>query len=299
MKFPLKFLSFVLLFCLKSFCFGQTFIEGTTQDEQFKPLPFVSFYYKQQFVGMSNELGQFKIAIIDSLPFDTLHSNYLGYLSSFIDVSDYLLTNQKEIILRLPTASLRKPKPKYKFIKTKFAGAETDISKDIYFKSPSSIVGLYLKNHFPKEAFLKNVQFYITNNGFTETKFRIHVYEANADGIPIKELLDSNYFANAIDGGNEWVSVDLSAEKIQFPTNGLVIGMEWLINEKKLDVTYVLDSQRTALVGPCLGGTWEFNEHLEVHTNGYNKWFKAWQPADIELLKHLNPMIRAEFYLLQ
>ena len=109
----------------------------------------------------------------------------------------------------------------------------------------------------------------------------------------IKELLDSNYYGQATHGGAEWVAIELNSAQIKFPPNGIIIAMEWLpIAEGKITKKNI-GSREITFEGQCLGGTWEFDQNLDLTYK--NKWYKYEPPVGIKILKQLNPMIRVEF----
>lgn len=278
---------------------SQIIIEGFTKDEKSNSLAYVSFYCKNKFIGMSNELGKFQFQIPDSLKFDILKCKYLGYTPSVISLNEWSKSKEQTIILKQSSIALNdfevKTKTNYKFGKPKFVGSLKNNSNMPYFihLGPGSVVGLFIKNEFSKLAYLKKAHFYITKDGFPGTKFRVHVYEVNNDGMPEKELLDSNYYGQGSDTGEKWVTVDLSKAAIQFPTSGLIIAMEWLpiaegqIAEKNSSKT----KTKSKFKGQYLGSTFLDEDYTVIFAS---KWFKP-HVISSNSSKYVNPTIKAEF----
>ncbi len=298
MKAYFKFLILSIILILSGFAaFAKIVVQGYTKDESLNVLPYVSFICHNKFIGMSNEKGHYNFQIHDSLKFDTIQCKYLGFKTSYKMVLDFVSNNEQTIVLNRTSKILNdvivKSKPSYTFGKVKFLGARTKKAKGNYYMTTGCIVGLHIKNEIPKISFLKKAHFYIRSVGFPDTKFRVRVYSANENGMPEKELLDSNYYGQGSAIGEDWVSVDLSSAAIQFPQNGLIIAMEWLplAEDKVTKIKYGLSE--IEFQGQCLGGTYEFDESYSLYYK--NQWQKAFIPKDVKLFQILNPMIKAEF----
>lgn len=86
---------------------------------------------------------------------------------------------------------------------------------------------VWIPNTYSVSGFLKSVNIYVTDLGYPDAHFRIHVYECSSlEKRPGKELTQSNIIASGTTG-NEWVTVDLTQEHILIGENGCFIGIEW------------------------------------------------------------------------
>lgn len=85
---------------------------------------------------------------------------------------------------------------------------------------------VWIPNPYSTPGYLKNVNIFITENGFPDAYFRIHIYECQLEKKPDKELTQSNIITSGT-FGNEWITVNLTQERIFISENGCFIGIEW------------------------------------------------------------------------
>jgi len=94
---------------------------------------------------------------------------------------------------------------------------------------PGSQFALWMPN--PKKAVLRNIRsasFYIGEGGSPTQPFRVHIYQANNNGIgPGPDLLPQRVVTAAPQGGH-WYTVNLSSYSIAAPQEGFFVAMEWL-----------------------------------------------------------------------
>lgn len=91
---------------------------------------------------------------------------------------------------------------------------------------------IWIPNEYSVPGYLKNINVYVSDLGYPDAYFRIHVYACNEfETKPDKELTKSNIIASATTG-NEWVTIDMSNEHIQVGENGCFIGIEWFDSPK-------------------------------------------------------------------
>ena len=91
---------------------------------------------------------------------------------------------------------------------------------------------LWIPNDYSIPGYLKNINVYVSDLGYPDAHFRIHVYACNEfETKPDKELTKSNIIASATKG-NEWVTIDMSNEHIQVGEQGCFIGIEWFDSPK-------------------------------------------------------------------
>ena len=91
---------------------------------------------------------------------------------------------------------------------------------------------MWIPNDYSIPGYLKSVNIYVTDLGYPDAHFRIHVYSCNKfETKPDSELTSSNIIASSTKG-NEWVTVDMSNEQLRIGENGCFIGIEWFDSPK-------------------------------------------------------------------
>jgi hypothetical protein len=102
-----------------------------------------------------------------------------------------------------------------------------------------TIRAIYIPNVHSTTGILKAANVFITDNGFPDAHFRLHIYSVSPLEIkPDKELTSTNIIASGLNG-NEWVQIDLKDQRILVPENGCFVGIEWFDHPKS---TYFLDT---------------------------------------------------------
>lgn len=100
---------------------------------------------------------------------------------------------------------------------------------------------VWIPNEYSIPGDLKNIRVFVSDLGYPDAHFRIHVYDCEEfETKPGNELTTSNLIASA-SKGNEWVLVDVSSEHIQIGENGCFIGIEWFDSPQSifhLDTVY-------------------------------------------------------------
>jgi hypothetical protein len=102
-----------------------------------------------------------------------------------------------------------------------------------------TIRAVYIPNEHSTLGILKSANVFITDNGFPDAHFRLHIYSVSPLDIePDKELTSSNIIASGTNG-NEWLQIDLKDQRILVPENGCFVGIEWFDHPKS---AYFLDT---------------------------------------------------------
>lgn len=162
--------------------------------------------------------------------------------------------------------------------------------------SSFEIVSL-LKDDESRLGILSKVGYFISDFGKPRTPFRVRLYKNN-EGIPGEEIVFGNLIVSAKSGG-KWFDIDLSDFHINFPGEGVFVGMEWLVmqNEKYYyNVQFRYDkeekTEKRRCFGQKLGVTYEYDKPL----GWIRRNFKQWKPFVQNPHKKSvnNPMIRAE-----
>jgi hypothetical protein len=162
---------------------------------------------------------------------DTLLVSCIGYNSLKIEVS--LLANNPIVLLskssnQLDELLINTQKIKYKkhkigvVKKPKTQFSDYSVTGDNGYERATLI-----PNTYSLSGSIQSVNVYITNVGFPNAHFRLHVYECSPyDVTPGRELTVSNIISSA-KSGNEWVNIDISNENINLPISGCFVGIEW------------------------------------------------------------------------
>jgi hypothetical protein len=101
-----------------------------------------------------------------------------------------------------------------------------------FFCKTGEILAYWVQNNNSYQGYISKVNVYITDKGYPNSFFRLHVYKCSTHDIkPGKELLQQNILAHG-NLGNEWVTINISKYNIQIPENGFFIGIEWLPETK-------------------------------------------------------------------
>jgi hypothetical protein len=90
----------------------------------------------------------------------------------------------------------------------------------------------WIPNEYSVNGLLKGINIYVTDLGYPDAHFRIHVYNCSAfETKPAEELTHSNIIVSGTTG-NEWIHIDMSEEYIPIGENGCFIGIEWFDSPK-------------------------------------------------------------------
>lgn len=169
---------------------------------------------------------------------DTLEISCIGY--EVIELTRKKLEEGNEVFLKLKHRELSEiiVKVDKKKFKTKNLGVKK-IPKKNYLNT--GVVGsgkngeqnaIWIPNEYSVSGYLKKVHVYVTDKGYPDAHFRLHVYDCGVVRVkPGKELTSSNLVV-AGSKGNEWLSVDVSKEYIKIGPNGCFIGIEWFESPK-------------------------------------------------------------------
>lgn len=86
---------------------------------------------------------------------------------------------------------------------------------------------VWIPNDYSLAGRLKTISIYLTDDGFPDAHFRVHVYACDPlSNLPGTELTRSNIIASGT-VGNEWVTLDMTNEHIPVSETGCFIGIEW------------------------------------------------------------------------
>lgn len=165
------------------------------------------------------------------------------------------------------------------------------VGLDNYTGKTGEEKAVWIPNPYSVSGFLKRVHIYLTDTGFPDAAVRIHIYECSTlEKKPGRELMQSNHIVSGT-SGNEWVSVDISQDRIQVGENGCFIGIEWFDSPKaknysdtivlkgvnKQDVLHV-QSGNGAVLG-SVSEPYRLSKNKVWYRNKFNEWI-CWSLTD-------------------
>lgn len=201
--------------------------------------------------------------VLDSIfrTHDSLRISCIGYKDKLLNVNDLKKLSVIKLIpseRRLNTVTVSAKKVKYR--QQKIGVRKKPKSYDIHAyitKSNGQEQVTWIPNTHSTAGLLKAVNVYLTDGGYPDAHFRVHVYNCGLFKTePGVELTRSNIIASGT-RGNEWVEIPLATENIVVSENGCFIGIEWFDSPK----------------------SWYFNDTLRYKGYSYNS-FKHGEKKD-------------------
>lgn len=228
-----KLLSLTLLIALCSFSHAQYHI---IDSETKKAVSYAHVKTTDFNTGeIANYNGEF---LLDSsfIDVDTLVISCIGYKSRFISMNDLSPTDPIELVPSAKNLNEVIVSAKRDKFQLKKLGINKN-PKTMFFDN--TVTGdngvekaVWMSNEYDVPGFVKTVNVYVSDLGFPDAHFRIHVYASDPfTNEPGKELTHTNIIASGIEG-DEWVTIDLSDQYIQIPETGCFVGIEWFDSPK-------------------------------------------------------------------
>lgn len=284
------------------FCFLANIIQSKAQIKATiinatdkKPIPYVNIWIEDENIGTTaNEFGQFEIGE----PKENHHLifNALGFeikTLNKVEIKDVIELTPKVYVLnevRVLPETLEEVKLntfKIEEIKGGFGTSTVPNIAARYF--PYDTI-------YDKTPFLKSIKTAITSYTKKST-FNIRIYEANNDGSVGKEITKENILVTT-KIGDFYPEIDVSKLNIQFPENGLFVGLEHLIiDENKNEFNFHFDptnfkkTEKRIQHSPTFRAV-TLNDNYS--TKGYRdgKWeTMKFDSKFSEYLKHMKPAI--------
>ncbi|WP_107039890.1 carboxypeptidase-like regulatory domain-containing protein [Brumimicrobium mesophilum] len=291
----LKLLTLFIFLIIHGYHLAQIQVVDSLSSE---PVPFTHIRaVKNNKYVISNHDGYF---FLDSLRFnnDSLIISSIGFATKKIAVKNLHSSSKIPLIPKqqqLEEVAVVQKKGKYKLKKLGVTKKPRKLFPQYGITSQNgTIQAVHIPNIYSAPGVLKYVNVYITDNGYPDGYFRIHVYDVSLIEIkPDKELTSSNIVKSGTKG-NEWVKFDLIEERITIGENGCFIGIEWFENtdSKRYQDTLIYkttvingDYQNDTLVTEVKSGDGVvLGARYELYQNAKNKiWYKL--PFDAEWLK--------------
>jgi hypothetical protein len=209
--------------------YGQIEIKGKIIGQKSnEPLSFATIESPKHKTGtIADENGFFILNLPKgSSKSDTLSISFLGYNTSLLTIE--AIQSNQIIGLDINDVLLKEVVVKPKKYKTKTFGITTKKPwKAQYANIFSGMLGNYIDNPKGKIGWISKVRFYIADEGYPTTPFRIRIFQKNPEtGHPGDELLHKSVVVSATESG--WLTCDISEYNIPFPEEGAFVVMEWI-----------------------------------------------------------------------
>ncbi len=227
----------VLLYCNITSVFSQnTEIVGQIIDkENNEVLPYSTVeIFSLRKGSIANDSGCFSLSVPISSLKDTIVFSFLGYnkhktvLNKLSSIDNNIIRLEKqsyvleEVIIIPKSISVRK----LGIVKKKNKG-------NWHLGNQGDQHAILIKNPFDKTGSLKNVNFYITEKGFSSAPFRVRIYSYDSlKKEPSGDLLNESLIVSFDKETKGWFTVDVSKYNIEFPKDGLFVAMEWIFTNE-------------------------------------------------------------------
>lgn len=208
---------------------SQTIVNGKLKDGvSQKPILLANIGIPNRIIGtLSNDSGEFKIVIPDSLKEEKLKISVIGYESKEIKISEF--SSYKEVFLNPAPVKLNEVTiVSSKKLKVKTLGNYTQTKLMLGGFSSNQLgaeIAVKIECH-KKKMRLNKFAFHIVMNKFEKALFRFNVYTVGKDGMPDKNILPENIIIEtSITNGT--VEVDLKPFYITVDED-YFIALEWI-----------------------------------------------------------------------
>ena len=203
------------------------------------PIPYAQVKLSDQLKGIISDFDGFFVLDSTFHSSDTLIFSCIGYEKRSVSVRELLETKVIELLPSAKNISEVVVTAK----KTKFQLRNLGVRKKPGKASFADYAGtaengeekaIWIPNDYSIRGELKSINVFVSDLGFPDAHFRIHVYECDPfETKPARELTSSNIIASGTQG-NEWVTIDMSQEQITVGENGCFIGIEWFDSPKSI-----------------------------------------------------------------
>lgn len=258
---------FLLLFT----AFVSAQVSGTLENENGQPIPYVNIWVEGENTGTtSDENGLFslnttegKILVFSSVGYQTLRTK---------------INNNQKIILsnalyQLGTVEIVRQKNEREL--------EIGDAKKIHHRQLSGDKPWIYARKFDYEPqyvqtpFIRKIIFF-SDSDIKDARLKIRVFDSN-DSLPGADLLPEDLIVT-VKKGMRKNEIDISRYKLQFPQNGVVIGLEWMIVPgNRADFTYkdTKSKEKVSMesYAPCLVINYSEKENSYRYSGG--KWYRS------------------------
>lgn len=216
-----KLIPFFLLFT--NVFFSQ--IKGKVVDEFNQPIPYVNIWVQGENVATtSEENGEFSI---NTTPDKSLLFSSLGFEKKVLLAKDAALVKLQPTSYQLNEIAITKRRRNRRLE----IGQIESTTLQAFDNGPRIDVKFFpYHKSYARTKYLSKIAF-LTDCKTESASVKIRIYKADANGFPGEEMLDKNLIVN-VKKGLQTTWVNISENNIEFPTEGLFIGVEKLMIEK-------------------------------------------------------------------
>ncbi|MES2373816.1 MAG: carboxypeptidase-like regulatory domain-containing protein [Bacteroidota bacterium] len=288
-----KILLSLLLTLITYGCFAQKItVAGVVYNSKDqKPIAYTNIYVKgENRYFDTDENGRFTV---EASPEDTLSFSCIGYTLRSMTVSDFakikgaVLLDEITYTLQEVVVSNAQPK-KFGISAAKqtrsFAGAQMSDSYEVatQIEIPAGI-----------KQFRITKVFFRQKNFSAENRLRLHIYSADANGIPGEELLKKQVIIDEKDFKDGNLEIDVSDQDIVLTNNVFFVGVQWITmhnfeyakgrkNDIGLGETSTIDSRLTYRRGQGVNHAWYVEYESGIYIPGNAKGNKAVVPIQLK-----------------
>ncbi len=225
----MRYLYLLLCLFLSTASSAQKDIHGKIVDSEKKGVAYAIVQVVGSGTGVyTDEQGNFKISI--NADAQKLAFYCMGYERREIPLSEIktgeLIVALKEKINELAEVSVE-AKASQRSGKSKIIGkSKLKVGGEMYMNVGTEY-GIFLDTKGGKNGILEEVVVYVTATGIPDSRFRIHIYDADARSrLPINDISGGNIIAHA-EKGNEWVKINVRDKNIKIP-DAIIVSVEWI-----------------------------------------------------------------------
>lgn len=207
-------LAFVFLFA-PIYLQAQTIVQGTVKDQENNPIPYCSIGIKDSRTGsLTNEKGQYKLVMPDSLKNNTIIFSALGYIEKTVSLAE--IQKNSNVVLSEKVSMLKEVSISSTKLKEKIIGQESrpflTFSRMFDQNTPTIEQG----NSFQlfAETRLNSYHFYIMpSSRYKQITLKLNIYKLK-NNVPEESLLAENVLFKTTTTG--WQNIDLSPYALHF-----------------------------------------------------------------------------------
>lgn len=205
-------------------------IRGRILDQSTKdPIPYVNIGIPLGQIGtVSRPDGHFELTVPDSLQSQRLMISAIGYKTRSFDITQLLKENELAIVLEpkiydMDPITVQAFKLKEQSVGiswnglVKVVGQLTDDNLGSEFA-----LGMECKRY---PCLIKQVNISVANNDFTDTVFRLNIYDSES-GKPARNILRESILVQA-DVEEGWLEIPVAEDSIQVDDD-FFVGIEWI-----------------------------------------------------------------------
>lgn len=203
---------------------------GLVTDEANKAIPFAAIQVKGAAEGgYCDEEGNFRLSV-KSADAKELTFFCVGYQPVDMAMAD-MAGKEIHVVLKEKYNQLDEvaitAKATKKTGKSKILGESGLTCEGQAYMNVGTEYGIYLRQGNAIGGTLEAVYIYITNLGIPDSRFRIHVYDADGrNHLAGEDITGGNVIVHAAKG-DEWVRIDVSDKNIPIK-GGIIVSMEWI-----------------------------------------------------------------------